>query len=122
MPTSLVSAKSAPHPQQLCGRPDPLLTRNRDRPCLQLPSQPCTPVIHDRPREWSEAAEQDRRDAELALASAGLAALHAEHRGFSWHTLGCHFRDSEPFWTTVGADVPGGYHQRELCPHLEAHG
>jgi hypothetical protein len=53
------------------------------------------------------------------LAAAGLAALRAEHPGLAWHTLGGHFRDSEPFWAAAGAGVPGGYQQRHLCPHLD---
>jgi hypothetical protein len=52
------------------------------------------------------------------LASAGLAALRAEHPDLSWHTLGGHFRDSEPFWTAAGKGVPGGYQQRDACTHL----
>ncbi|TQL96559.1 hypothetical protein FB559_2098 [Actinoallomurus bryophytorum] len=51
------------------------------------------------------------------LASAGLAALRAGHPGLAWHTLGGHFRDSQAFWKTVATDVPGGYRQRQLCPH-----
>jgi hypothetical protein len=31
--------------------------------------------------------------------------------------LGGHFRDSEPFWSAVGINVPGGYEQRKVCPH-----
>ncbi|WP_216822279.1 hypothetical protein [Streptomyces aureus] len=54
------------------------------------------------------------------LASAGLAALRIEHPGFSWHTLGGHLRSSEGFWAVIGADVPGGYQQRALCPHITA--
>ncbi|MBQ1076819.1 hypothetical protein KBX06_27260 [Micromonospora sp. C31] len=52
------------------------------------------------------------------LASAGLTALRVEHPGLSWHTLGGHFRSSQPFWAAVRADVPGGYHQRGTCLHL----
>lgn len=51
------------------------------------------------------------------LASAALAALQAEHPPLSWHTLGGHFRNSRPFWMTVGRGVPGGYQQRDLCTH-----
>ncbi|MGH3769688.1 MAG: hypothetical protein ACRDTX_31845, partial [Pseudonocardiaceae bacterium] len=42
--------------------------------------------------------------------------------GLSWHTLGGHFRDSRAFWDAVGADVPGSYQQRPLCPHAQAGG
>ncbi|WP_244236270.1 hypothetical protein [Micromonospora inaquosa] len=52
------------------------------------------------------------------LASAGLATLRAEHPGLAWHTLGGHFRSSQPFWEAVGADVSGSYQQRGTCPHL----
>ena len=51
------------------------------------------------------------------LAAAGLAALRAEYPGLEWHTLGGHFRESEPFWLAAGAGVPGGYRQRGMCPH-----
>jgi hypothetical protein len=56
------------------------------------------------------------------LAVAGLAALRAENPGLEWHTLGGHFRDSEPFWSAVGAETPGGYAQREMCPHRSSGG
>ena len=52
------------------------------------------------------------------LATAGLAAIRADHPGLSWHTLGGHLRDSRPFWEMVGIDVPGGYQQRARCPHI----
>ena len=52
------------------------------------------------------------------LASAGLAALRADHPGLSWHTLGGHFRSSQPFWAAAGTQVPGGYRQRDTCPHI----
>lgn len=52
------------------------------------------------------------------LASAGLAALRTEYPGLSWHTLGGHFRSSQPFWAAIGANVPGGYEQRGVCPHV----
>jgi len=54
------------------------------------------------------------------LAAAGLAALRAEHPGFARHTLGGHIDGSPAFWNTVGADVPGGYRQRGVCPHISA--
>ncbi|MEU4227854.1 hypothetical protein AB0F17_26500 [Nonomuraea sp. NPDC026600] len=53
-----------------------------------------------------------------ALAGAALAQLRAEHPGLSWHTLGGHFRESRPFWAAVGEDVPGGYQQCKVCPHM----
>jgi hypothetical protein len=52
------------------------------------------------------------------LAAAGLAALRAENPDLSWHTLGGHERDSQAFWAAVGTDVPGGYQQRPVCPHI----
>ncbi|KPM52674.1 hypothetical protein ACG83_30150 [Frankia sp. R43] len=52
------------------------------------------------------------------LASAGLAALRADHPGLSWHTLGGHARSSQPFWAAVATAVPGGYQQRGVCPHV----
>ncbi|MER6393522.1 hypothetical protein ABT236_34305 [Streptomyces sp. NPDC001523] len=54
------------------------------------------------------------------LASAGLAALRIEHPGMAWHTLGGHLAESKAFWAAVGADVPGGYQQRRICPHITA--
>ena len=42
------------------------------------------------------------------LAAAGLAALRAEHQGLQWHTLGGHFRESEPFWRAAGNPSPSG--------------
>ncbi|MEV4123161.1 hypothetical protein [Micromonospora sp. NPDC049645] len=68
---------------------------------------------------WVEQPYTHPRYRRHGLASAGFAALRAEHAGLSWHTLGGHFRSSQPFWATVGAGVPGGYHQRGPCPHLE---
>ncbi|MBP2323804.1 hypothetical protein JOF56_004189 [Kibdelosporangium banguiense] len=67
---------------------------------------------------WVEQPHTDPQYQRCGLASAGLAALRAEHPGLSWHTLGGHFPDSRAFWTTVGTNVPGGYQQRELCPHI----
>jgi hypothetical protein len=69
---------------------------------------------------WVEQPYTVPRYQRCGVAAAGLAALRAEHPGVGWHTLGGHFRDSEPFWTVVGAGVPGGYEQRDLCPHVTA--
>jgi GNAT superfamily N-acetyltransferase len=52
------------------------------------------------------------------LATAALAALRTEHPSVSWHTLGGHERDAVPFWTAAGQGVPGGYRQRDRCPHV----
>ncbi|WP_406080114.1 hypothetical protein [Micromonospora sp. NBC_00858] len=68
---------------------------------------------------WVEQPHTHTRYRRQGLASAGLAALRAEYPGLSWHTLGGHFRSSQAFWAAVGLHVPGGYHQRRLCPHLE---
>jgi hypothetical protein len=54
------------------------------------------------------------------LAAAALAAVRSEHPGLEWHTLGGHFRDTEPFWYAVGAEVNGGYTKRGICPHRTA--
>lgn len=56
------------------------------------------------------------------LAAAGLSALRDEHPGLSWHTLGGHFSESEPFWAAAGEGVPGGYRQRRLCSHVNRGG
>lgn len=64
--------------------------------------------------EWPYTMAKYQR---CGLATAGLEALRLEHPGLSWHTLGGHFRDSRPFWAAVGAGVPGGYQQRDTCPH-----
>ncbi|MFC0861691.1 hypothetical protein ACFHYQ_05200 [Sphaerimonospora cavernae] len=67
---------------------------------------------------WVEQPHTLPRYQRCGLASAGLAALRAENPGLAWHTLGGHFTDSRPFWSTVGTDVPGGYQQRPPCPHI----
>lgn len=53
------------------------------------------------------------------LASAALLSLRHAHPVLEWHTGGGHFRESEPFWTYVGKNIPGGYTQRERCRHVE---
>ncbi|WP_078651233.1 hypothetical protein [Streptomyces xylophagus] len=67
--------------------------------------------------EWPYTMGKYQR---CGLAAAGLEALRLEYPGLSWHTLGAHFRDSRPFWTAVGAGVPGVYQQRETCSHAPA--
>lgn len=69
---------------------------------------------------WVEEPYTLPRYQRCGLATAGLAALRAEHTGLHWHTLGGHFRDSQLFWAAVGAGVPGGYERRGLCPHVKA--
>lgn len=67
---------------------------------------------------WVEQPYTDPLHQRCGLARAGLAALRTEHPGLSWHTLGSHLGESRAFWTAVGADVPGGYRQKHLCPHV----
>jgi hypothetical protein len=67
---------------------------------------------------WVEQPHTEPRYQRCGLAGAGLARLRAENPGLAWHTLGGHFPDSRPFWTAVGAGVPGGYQQRAPCPHI----
>lgn len=69
---------------------------------------------------WVEQPFTAPRFQRCGLASAALAALRAEHPYLSWHTLGGHARKSRQFWAVVGADVLGGYQQRQLCPHVTA--
>jgi hypothetical protein len=71
---------------------------------------------------WVEQPYTDPDYQRCGLASTGLAVLRAEHPGLSWHTLGGHFSDSRAFWAAVGAGVPGGYQQRQLCPHVSPGG
>jgi hypothetical protein len=54
------------------------------------------------------------------LASAAHRALRTEHPGLSRHTLGGHFRESEPFWSAMSIGVAGGYERREVCPQRSA--
>jgi hypothetical protein len=68
---------------------------------------------------WVEQPYTDPDYQRCGLAAAGLAALHGEHVGLSWHTLGGHSHDSEAFWAKVGADVTGGYQRRDVCPHVQ---
>ena len=71
---------------------------------------------------WVEQPYTEPDYQRCGLASAGLAALRAEHPGLSWHTLGSHFPDSQAFWTAAGAGVPGGYLPRPVCPHVSLGG
>jgi len=67
---------------------------------------------------WVEQPYTEPPYQRCGLATAGLAQLRTEHPGLHWHTAGGHMIDSRGFWNAVGADVPGGYLQRALCPHL----
>jgi hypothetical protein len=68
---------------------------------------------------WVEQPYTDPPYQRCGLASAGLAALRAEHPDLGWHTLGGHFPDSQAFWTTVGTGVPGSYHS-DNSAHISA--
>lgn len=69
---------------------------------------------------WVEYPWTAPRYRRCGLAAAGLAAVRQDHRSAAWHTLGGHSPDSRAFWATIGSDVPGGYVQRRLCPHVTA--
>jgi hypothetical protein len=69
-------------------------------------------------RGWVEQPYTVERYQRCGLASAGLAALRADHPGLSWHTLGGHRHASRPFWAAAGTGVPGGYQQRDVCAHV----
>jgi hypothetical protein len=71
---------------------------------------------------WVEEPHTVEEYQRCGLAAAGLAALRADNPGLEWHTLGGHFRDSEPFWTAVGTGVPGGYQQHGVCRHRSVGG
>jgi hypothetical protein len=71
---------------------------------------------------WVEQPHTLQRYHRCGLATAGLAALRAEHPGPAWHTLGGHLGGSQPFWAAVGTDVPGGYQQHSPCPHVTGNG
>jgi hypothetical protein len=66
---------------------------------------------------WVEEPYTDPDYQRCGLAAAALAALRSEYPGLEWHTLGGHFRETEPFWSAVGTDVNGGYTKRGVCPH-----
>ncbi|HEY6788348.1 MAG TPA: hypothetical protein VI365_13665 [Trebonia sp.] len=66
---------------------------------------------------WVEQPSTVAEYRRCGLAMAALAALRSENPGIEWHTLGGHLADSVPFWVAVGAGIPGGYTQRDRCPH-----
>lgn len=68
---------------------------------------------------WVESPYSYEGYKRCGLASAALEALRYAHPGVEWHTGGGHFRESEPFWNSVSADVPGGYTRKDRCRHLE---
>ena len=67
---------------------------------------------------WVELPHTEPRYQRCGLATAGLEALRNENPGLSWHTLGGHFPYARGFWQSVGAEVQGGYVQREPCSHI----
>ncbi|KJK56434.1 hypothetical protein UK12_22705 [Saccharothrix sp. ST-888] len=69
---------------------------------------------------WAEEPHTDPSFQRCGPASAGVAALRAEHPGLAWHTLGGRFAKARPFRTHVGTGVPGGYQSRRLCGHATA--
>ena len=69
---------------------------------------------------WVEQPSTVAKYRRCGLAAAALAALRSENPGIEWHTLGGHLADSVPFWISVGAGIPGGYTQRDPCPHRHA--
>ena len=71
---------------------------------------------------WVEQPYTEPRYQRRGLATAGLAALRAEHPGLHWHTLSEHMKDSRACWNTGGATVPGAYRQHEVCPHVSPGG
>lgn len=68
---------------------------------------------------WVENPHTDPEYQRCGLATAGLTELRTEYPDLAWHTLGGHLTESRDFWIAVGADVPGSYQQRSLCPHLK---
>jgi hypothetical protein len=74
-------------------------------------------VCQDCKLGWVEEPATDERYLRCGLASAGLAALRAEHPGLEWHMLGGHLTDAVPFWRSVDAGVSGGYTKRAVCSH-----
>ncbi|MEV7231207.1 hypothetical protein AB0M79_29940 [Polymorphospora sp. NPDC051019] len=71
---------------------------------------------------WAEKPYTVEKYQRNGLASAGLEALRKEDPRVAWHTAGGHLGASKGFWSTVGEGVPGGYHRRALCEHVERHG
>jgi hypothetical protein len=61
---------------------------------------------------WVEEPYTNPSYQRCGLAAAGLAAIRSQNQGLEWHTLGGHFRDSEPFWLSLVqelvASIPNG--------------
>lgn len=68
---------------------------------------------------WVESPHAYEGYKRCGLASAALRSLRSAYPRVQWHTGGGHFRDAEPFWSSVSAGIPGGYTQRERCHHVE---
>jgi hypothetical protein len=68
---------------------------------------------------WVESPHSYEGYKRCGLASAALRSLRCAYPGVQWHTGGGHFREAEPFWSSVSAGIPGGYTQRERCHHVE---
>jgi hypothetical protein len=68
---------------------------------------------------WVESPHSYEGYTRHGLASAALQSLRRAYPGAQWHTAGGHFRESERFWDSVGANVSGGYTRRERCHHVE---
>jgi len=68
---------------------------------------------------WVESPHSYEGYTRCGLASAALRSLRRAFPGVHWHTGGGHFRESEPFWDSVSANVLGGYTQRKRCHHVE---
>lgn len=56
---------------------------------------------------WVESPYSSEGYKRCGLASAALRSLRSAYPGLHWHTGGGHFRESEPFWDSVGMDIPG---------------
>jgi hypothetical protein len=69
---------------------------------------------------WVEQPSTVAEYRRCGLATAALAALRSENPGIEWHTLGGHLAGSVWFWVSAGAGIPGGYTQRDPCPHRGA--
>ncbi|MHB6912778.1 hypothetical protein [Streptomyces sp. DB-54] len=66
---------------------------------------------------WVESPYTSEGYKRCGLATAGLRSLRSAYPGVEWHTAGGHFRESEPFWESVGVSVPGGYTWQKKCDH-----
>ncbi|MCX5525086.1 hypothetical protein OG342_19875 [Streptomyces bobili] len=79
-------------------------------------------VCHPCKTGWVEAPHSYEGYRRCGLASAALQSLRHAYPGVRWHTAGGHFREAEPFWSSVSVGVPGGYTQQRRCHHVWNHG